>query len=467
MNTLRFNQALRQAAVASQDERLPARWPVLLVRDIYGRIRFAVDAYRPQLQDEDEIGQDQFEGPALPPEDQVYPLTAYAILKEATANLGNYATSDDVLFRDDFFDPASLFENRDWHETLVPAVEDADGVVHPELTVRLLDRQIVGQDWLRTEHERKLGAPPRVVFYGLKGGVGRSTALAMLAYSFARAGKKVLLLDFDLESPGLSGLLLPADRVAAFGLVDWFIEDGVHQGDSVLSDIVADSPLAENTNGRIRIAAAMGQGETAYLAKLARVYADVPSATGPQRFAQRMERLVCALEARELPDIVLIDSRAGLHDLAAISISTLADLALLFATDSEQNWQGYQQLFAHWQQRPDVLRGVRERLWMVRAMFPETEQKERFNAFLERSYDLFSENLYDEINPALAEPVNAFSYDLDSEAAPHYPLIVRWSARFMEFDPMEPATRGGMSDTDIDLAFGPFAKRVSSILFED
>ena len=235
----------------------------------------------------------------------------------------------------------------------------------------------------------------------------------------------------------------------------------------MLGDIVADSPLAENTNGRIRIAAAMGQGETAYLAKLARVYADVPSATGPQRFAQRMERLVCALEARERPDVVLIDSRAGLHDLAAISIATLADLALLFATDSEQNWQGYQQLFAHWQQRPAVLRGVRERLWMVRAMFPETEQKERFNAFLERSYDLFSENLYDEINPALAEPVNAFSYDLDSEAAPHYPLIVRWSARFMEFDPMEPATRGGMSDTDIDLAFGPFAKRVSSILFED
>jgi len=215
------------------------------------------------------------------------------------------------------------------------------------------------------------------VFYGLKGGVGRSTALAMLSYSFARAGKKVLLLDFDLESPGLSGLLLPVDRVAGFGLVDWFIEDGVQHGDSVLDDLVADSPLAENTTGRIRVAAAMGQGELAYLAKLARVYAELPTPTGPerfaqrmQRFAQRMQRLVQALEVRERPDIVLIDSRAGLHDLAAISIATLADLALLFATDNEQNWQGYRQLFAHWQQRPAVLRGVRERLWMVRAMFP-------------------------------------------------------------------------------------------------
>ncbi|HRD91907.1 MAG TPA: AAA family ATPase [Candidatus Accumulibacter phosphatis] len=462
MHTLRFNQALRQAAEASQDARLPTRWPVLLVRDVYGRLRFAIDAYRPHTPDDEEERAE-----AEPPSDEVYPLEAYALLKEATAQLQHYATADEVLFRDDFFNPATLFQNPDWHDTLVPACEDSDGNIHPELTVRLLDRQIIGQDWLHTMHERAPSAPPRVVFYGLKGGVGRSTALAMLSYSFARAGKKVLLLDFDLESPGLSGLLLPVDRVAGFGLVDWFIEDGVQHGDSVLDDLVADSPLAENTTGRIRVAAAMGQGELAYLAKLARVYAELPTPTGPERFAQRMQRLVQALEVRERPDIVLIDSRAGLHDLAAISIATLADLALLFATDNEQNWQGYRQLFAHWQQRPAVLRGVRERLWMVRAMFPETDQKEHFDSFLERSHDLFSENLYDEIDPAQAEPENAFAYALDSEAAPHFPLIVRWSARFMEFDPMASDARGGVGDADIDLAFGPFAKRVSSILFGD
>ncbi|MBI5592256.1 MAG: AAA family ATPase [Deltaproteobacteria bacterium] len=74
---------------------------------------------------------------------------------------------------------------------------------------------------------------PRIVFFGLKGGVGRSTAMAMLAYDLARTGKRVLLIDFDLESPGLSGLLLPPDRFADFGMVDWFIEDAVGQGDAV------------------------------------------------------------------------------------------------------------------------------------------------------------------------------------------------------------------------------------------
>ena len=463
MHILRFNEALRLAAETTKDERLPVKWPVGVVRDIYGRLRFAVDAYKPRAIVE--AGESEGDEDAAP-EDQIYPEDAHKLLAEGTARLGAYGTSNQVLYRDDFSRPAALFEHPDWHETLVPAYEDADGVVHPELTVRLLDRQIIGQDWLRTGREtRAAGAPPRLVFYGLKGGVGRSTALAMFAYLMARKGKRVLLLDFDLESPGLSGLLLPADRVAGFGLVDWFLEDAVHRDDTVLADLVADSPLAETTSGRIRVAAAMGMDESAYLAKLARVYADVPTPNGPERFAQRMARLVATLEAREQPDIVLIDSRAGLHDLAAISIATLADLALLFGTDSEQTWQGYAQLFAHWQQRPDVLRGVRERLWMVRAMFPETEQKERFQRFLERSYDLFSDNLYDAIDPADAAPDAAFSYALDNDSAPHYPLTVRWNARFMEFDPIASKNRGGVDDTDIELAFGPFAERVQSILF--
>jgi cellulose biosynthesis protein BcsQ len=466
MSTLKFNQALRLAAQATLDIRLPQKWPVRVVRDIYGRLRFAVDAHRP-ASISDETGVDDEHDDTPIPSDQVYPAQAHQILLEATAQLGHYATSQQVLFRDDFSNPATLFQNPDWHDTLVPAVEDAEGVVHPELTISLLDRQIIGQDWLHTQRTPLPADPPRVVFYGLKGGVGRSTALSMLAYSLARKGKRVLLLDFDLESPGLSGLMLPADRVAGFGLVDWFVEDAVHSDESVLNDLVSDSPLADNTTGHIRVAAAMGQGETSYLAKLARVYADVPTSAGPERFAQRMARLVKALEVRERPDIVLIDSRAGLHDLAAISIATLADLALLFATDSEQNWQGYQQLFAHWQQRPHVLRGVRERLWMVRAMFPETEQKERFQRFLEHSYDLFSENLYDEIDPDQQESEEIFSYAMDSESAPHFPLTVRWSARFMEFDPLAPDNRGGVNDADIDLAFGPFSKRVESILWEN
>src|SRR5258705_11383531 len=40
-------------------------------------------------------------------------------------------------------------------------------------------------------------------FYSYKGGVGRSMTLAHVADVLARAGLRVLMIDFDLEAPGL------------------------------------------------------------------------------------------------------------------------------------------------------------------------------------------------------------------------------------------------------------------------
>jgi cellulose biosynthesis protein BcsQ len=274
---------------------------------------------------------------------------------------------------------------------------DEDGNSLGEVDVMLLDRQITGQDWLRPEQSDATGHPHRVVFFGLKGGVGRSTALTMVAWGLARQGKRVLLVDFDLESPGLSGLVLPPERVADFGLVDWLVEDAVGQADTVLPEMVSASPLGESTTGAVRVAAAMGRMEDDYLAKLARAYADVPSPQGPQRMGQRMRRLLEQLEAKEQPDVVLIDSRAGLHDLAAVSITSLADTALLFATDSAQTWLGYRQLFTHWQRRPEVASHVRDRLAMVRALTPRSDREGGVRRFQRQAYELFAETLYDDI----------------------------------------------------------------------
>lgn len=444
MTTIRFNDALRLAASALQRLALPAAPPPRVIRDVYGRLRFALDC---ALAD--------------------YPPAALAELQQAQQALGAYATSQDVLTRDSFSNPDAVFGSPDWHRTTVSLGVDEDGEPLGETEVLLLDRQVVGQDWLRTSRFLEQGQhPPRVVFYGLKGGVGRSTALAMLAYRLARDGRRVLLIDFDLESPGLSGLLLPPDRVAPCGLVDWFVEDAVGQGDVVLRDLLSVSPLADQTPGAIHIAAAMGQGETAYLSKLARVYADVPSKDGPQTFADRLLRVTHLLEAQERPDIVLIDSRAGLHDVAAVTIGSLATVALLFATDSPQNWQGYRQLFRHWQQRPDVLRQVRERMVMVQALFPEADQAERARSFVQNAWALFSELVYDQLEPGAEVSEDAFSFDLHNEEAPHFPLRVRWNARFQEFDPLLGRSTGGVDAIDIDLAFGPFVQDVVAMLPE-
>lgn len=443
MTTIYFNEALSQGAMALRNPALPAHPAVRIIRDVYGRLRFAVDCERSS-----------------------YPDEALDILEQAQAALGPYATSQEVLFHDSFSDPQAVFSSSDWHRTIVQLGPGDDGESLGEVVVLVLDRQITGQDWLRPSASNT-PHPHRLVFFGLKGGVGRSTALCMVAWGLARMGKRVLLIDFDLESPGLSGLVLPSDRVAQFGIVDWLVEDAVGQGDEVLDNMVSESPLGETTNGAVRVAAAMGQREQDYLAKLARAYADVPGGRGPQRMGERMLRLLEQLEEREKPEVVLIDSRAGLHDLAAVSITSLADTALLFATDGAQTWKGYEQLFAHWRQRPDVATRVRERLAIVRALAPKSNREASIKRFKRQAYELFAD-LYDEI-PADASPsdTDLFHPVESDESAPHAPILIDWDERFQEFDPSLRPEDGGATDAQVEAAFGSLIRWAAQQAFEE
>lgn len=439
MAIIYFNDALRLAAISLRDAVLPDKSKIRVIRDIYGRLRFALD--RPLAG---------------------YPEAALAKLKQAQAALGPYATSAEVLSHDSFSDPQAVFGSADWHRTLVELGVDEDGESLGAAEVQLLDRQITGQDWLRTPMDAGAADPHRFVFFGLKGGVGRSTALAMTAWGLAQRGKKVLLVDFDLESPGLSSLVLPPNRGADFGVVDWLLEDAVGQGADILPRMVSASPLAETTIGAIRVAAAMGVGELNYLAKLSRAYADVPGASGPQRMGARMRKMVEQLEAQEKPDVVLIDSRAGLHDLAAVSITGLADTALLFATGGAQSWNGYEQLFSHWQHRPDVAKHVRERLLIVRALTPKTDRETSVRGFKYKAYELFAETLYDELPAEQLDEDELFHPGEKDESAPHFPILVDWDERFQEFDPMLRLENGGANAVHIEGAFGQLIARVLS-----
>ena len=51
-------------------------------------------------------------------------------------------------------------------------------------------------------------------FYSFKGGVGRSMALMNVAYTLAGWGRHVLVVDMDLEAPGLSGFLHRSEELA-------------------------------------------------------------------------------------------------------------------------------------------------------------------------------------------------------------------------------------------------------------
>lgn len=441
-NKIFFNDVLPRVADILSTQTLPPNTKPLVIRDIYGRIKIALNVSRSNETDEIIVN-----------------------LEHSLSALGSYSSGKgkNVLCYDDFFDPDSIFNSREILQWVQP---------NTNKTVQILNRQVTGQNWDSREelhfHNTK---KPRLVFFGIKGGVGRSTALAILAYKLANLGKRVLLIDLDLESPGLSGLLLPQNRLADFGIVDWLVEDALGQGDEVLRRMISVSPLSEYTQSEIRIAAAMGIDDINYLDKLSRAYGDVAINSKVETFTQRIRRLVDTLEEVENPDVILIDSRAGLHDLAAVSIMDLATMAFLFATDTEQSWQGYRLLFSHWQSFPEIANNVRERLAIVQALFPESEQSKRARHFLEKSYELFSETLYEEIPPSPAEKSShtldfeedLFNFDIEIENAPHYPLRINWNNRFQEFDP-KLLSQGLFSETEIDASFGDFLNKAIQLV---
>src|SRR3954463_344047 len=76
-----------------------------------------------------------------------------------------------------------------------------------------------------TSAARPLG---RIVsFYSYKGGTGRSMALANIAWILASNGRRVLVIDWDLEAPGLHRYFRPflddEEMTGTPGLIDFFV----------------------------------------------------------------------------------------------------------------------------------------------------------------------------------------------------------------------------------------------------
>lgn len=289
--------------------------------------------------------------------------------------------------------------------------------------VWLVDRLATEGNWAQIAPETQ--GPPRIVFFSIKGGVGRSTALAATAWWLAQAGKRVLVLDLDLESPGLSSSLLPPDRQPKYGITDWLVEDLVDNADVVFESLIATSGLSHD--GEIYVVPAHGADAGEYVAKLGRVWMPKIRPDGTREpWSSRLQRLLQALVERRRPDVVLIDSRAGIDEVASACVTDLgANPVLLFALEGSQTWTGYRILFEHWR-RAGVAELVRERLQLVAAVTPDTEARLNYLETLrENGYDLFASSLYDEIRPGEAVG-DRWHFDAADDTAPHAPWEVRW-----------------------------------------
>ncbi len=172
----------------------------------------------------------------------------------------------------------------------------------------------------------------------------------------------------------------------------------------------------------MRVVAAHGRVAGEYIEKLGRVYMDGER----ERWAQRLARMLASLEAEYAPTTVLLESRSGLHDIAAATVTDLNAQVLLFAVDSPSTWDDYEIIFRHWRDR-GLAERLRERLAVVSALTPESETGRYLGGFRERSWNLFRECLYDDLSGDLPPTDEPFSFALDDEYAPHAALPIHWT----------------------------------------
>jgi len=434
-----FDELLPALAEIIQERRseLHPFLPILINRDLNGRIRLILDASH----------QPNPEAPSHP-----LLLLAEAIHTRLMPHVGQ--PGQILLFEEDL---------KRLMQTSCPfLLLDRDGQALPG--VHVADRLAQEATWESIEDPST--AVPRVVYYSIKGGVGRSTALAASAWALAEAGKRVLVLDLDLESPGLSSSLLPADRQPAFGITDWLVEDLLGNGDAVIQDLYALSPLSRN--GDILVVPAHGRDPGEYISKLGRVWMPSFQADGSrQMWSVRLSRLLSELERRHQPDIVLIDSRAGIDEIASACVTDLgASCIYLFALDGLQTWTGYRLLFQHWLQH-GVTQKIRGQFQLVGAMMPtwHDQIQQAKEELSEQSYNLFLESLYDE-QPATnidLEDLYPFSFALEDSNAPHYPLFIPWNQSFAAIQSHH-ARFEGVDPRMVELVFGELIADLKELL---
>jgi MinD-like ATPase involved in chromosome partitioning or flagellar assembly len=407
----------------------------VVIRDTSGRLSFA-------------SGQDE---PAGVSRDEVS--------KRIRDAIGAYARPDRVIaFRDDAGVSRILAD-----PSRIPITSE-------ELTYQLIDRRIVGAAWLDVPN-KELSTPPRIVFSSLKGGVGRSTALAIAAADLARRSKNLLVIDLDLEAPGIGDLLLSDSRKPSLGTVDFLVENGIGiVEDCELDEFVGVSELTSGGGGRVDVVPSFGALAATYpenvLPKLARAMIEEVEDSGDTiSVTDQISNMIKRLSLRRQYDAVLIDSRAGLSELMAPAILGLGASVLLFGTAQKQTIEGYRSLFA-------ALRLLAERdraaggdaSW--RLMFKAVHAKASLDPnsaarYRDELYDIFSEFLYD-AEEVVSPPSDAITFDIDDPTAPHWPLIIPFNPSFADFDSARNANQ--LTQSFYEQTFRSFMDGIDEIL---
>ena len=177
-----------------------------------------------------------------------------------------------------------------------------------------------------------------VTFYSFKGGAGRTLALANVGVVLAQNGHRVLVVDFDLEAPGLTRYLekkFSGDLQHKRGLLE-LLERQRNAGDAAdyLREYTVE--IMRNTKGGILELLTSGYQDQSYPKRvLGFDWSEFFMNDDGGDFFER-----CRQEWAKQYDYVLIDSRTGITDSGGVCTIQLPDIIVPVFTASRQSVDG-------------------------------------------------------------------------------------------------------------------------------
>jgi MinD-like ATPase involved in chromosome partitioning or flagellar assembly len=210
-----------------------------------------------------------------------------------------------------------------------------------------------------------------VTFYSFKGGAGRSMSLINVAAELAKSGRKVLVVDFDLEAPGIGEFDLVKPVAPQKGIVE-FVEDYKTSGEVPnVSSYVYESNKFDKSGGQLFVMPAGVLDST---------YQDRFSAINWQKLYDEdngyalMEDLRVQWDTQLQCDYVFIDSRTGYTDVGGICTRQLPDAVCLIFSPNRQNLTGLSHVVNDIRSQSDVVGLRHPHLHFVASNVPSLDE---------------------------------------------------------------------------------------------
>lgn len=237
-----------------------------------------------------------------------------------------------------------------------------------------------------------------ITFYSYKGGVGRSLALSNIAIRLSEFNKKVCVLDFDLEAPGLQYKFKNYTKTPIKkGIVEYIHNFSCEE--NIPEKIKDYSVILNPKNKMFEPINFIPAGDTdigEYWKKLSMInWSDLfysENGNGIKLFLD----LKAKIQEEFNPDFLLIDSRTGITDIAGITLRVLADEVVVFAANNEENIYGSKKIIKSLLDKENSLFGKTPKINFVLTRLPYTDttkDKEKEYLILEKRKNEFKKHL--------------------------------------------------------------------------